>query len=106
MTVNQLRALLVGLVLLLWAGAAWADIPAAPIKRLDDSTRAKVLAAVAGLIILGFGMVLLTWLGARFTQRYRHGASQFQPTPPPDEHDWARKPLAPPRSNPDEPSVE
>jgi hypothetical protein len=63
------------------------------IKRLDDATRAKVLSALAGLIILGFAMVFLTWLGARFVQRYRHGTAYFRPTPRPGEHDWARKPL-------------
>jgi hypothetical protein len=60
------------------------------IKRLDDPTRAKVLAALAGLIILGFAVVLLTWLGARVTQRYRRGTSYFQPTVRPSEHEWAR----------------
>jgi hypothetical protein len=63
------------------------------IKRLDDASRAKVLAALAGLIILGFAMVLLAWLGARFTQRYRKGTSYFRPTARPGEHEWARKPL-------------
>jgi hypothetical protein len=63
------------------------------IKRLDDATRAKVLAALAGLIILGFAMVLLTWLGARMVQRYRRGSAHFRRTPRPHEHDWARKPL-------------
>ena len=65
------------------------------IKRLDDPTRAKVLAALAGLVILGFAMVLLTWLGARLSQRYRHGTSYFRPTPRPGEHEWAKKPLIP-----------
>ena len=50
------------------------------IDRLDDASRAKVLAALAGLIILGFAMVLLTWLLARIVQRYRRGTSYFQPT--------------------------
>jgi hypothetical protein len=50
------------------------------LRRLDEASRARVLAALAGLIILGFAMVLLTWLGARVTQRYRHGRSYFQPT--------------------------
>jgi len=63
------------------------------IKRLDDASRAKVLAALAGLIILGFAMVLLAWLGARYTQRYRKGTSYFRPTARPGEHEWARKPL-------------
>jgi hypothetical protein len=73
---------------------AWADVAPAPlIKRLDGATRAKVLAALAGLVILGFGMVALVWLGARFTHRYRHGSAVFRPTQRPGEHDWARKPL-------------
>ena len=63
------------------------------IKRLDDPTRAKVLAALAGLIILGFALVLLAWLGARITQRYRWGASYFRPTIRPGEHEWTKKPL-------------
>jgi hypothetical protein len=70
----------------------WAEV-AAPIRRLDDATRAKVLAALAGLVILGFGMVLLTWLAARVVQRYRKGRSFFQPTARPGEHEWARKQL-------------
>ena len=74
---------------------------AAPlIKRMDDASRAKVLAALAGLIILGFAMVLLAWLGTRFTQRYRKGASYFRPTTRPGEHEWARKPLEAGKSEP------
>jgi hypothetical protein len=73
---------------------AWAEVPQAPlIKRLDGATRAKVLAALAGLIILLFAMVALIWLGARVTQRYRNGTSYFRPTPRPGEHDWAKRPL-------------
>jgi hypothetical protein len=68
---------------------------AAPIQKLDDPTRARALAALAGLIILGFAMVLLTWLGARVVQRYRQSTSYFRPTRRPGEHDWARKPLIP-----------
>ena len=73
------------------ACAEEAQVPA--IKRMDGATRAKVLAALAGLIILGFAMVALVWLSARVVQRYRHGSSVFRPTPRPGEHDWARKPL-------------
>jgi len=76
---------------------AQADAPL--IKRIDDPTRAKVLAALAGLIILGFAMVLLAWLGARVTQRYRRGTSYFRPTTRPGEHDWTKKPLSPPESD-------
>ena len=42
----------------------------AGIDKLDGPTRAKVLAALAALIILGFALVLLTWMGARYTRRY------------------------------------
>ena len=73
---------------------ALADEAQPLIKRLDDATRAKVLAALAGLIILGFAMVLLTWLGARITQRYRHSSPVLKPTPRPGEHQWAKKPLS------------
>ena len=72
---------------------AWADIAMPPIKRLPDPARAKVLAALAGLVILGFGMVLLTWLGARVTQRYRNSTPYFRPTTRPGEHEWTKKPL-------------
>jgi hypothetical protein len=67
----------------------------APIRRLDDGTRAKVLSAMAGLIILGFAVVLLTWLAARVVQRYRNGTSYFRPTVRPGEHEWSKKPLPP-----------
>ena len=81
-------------MLALFQATAWADVAPQPlIKRLDGPTKAKVLAALAGLIILGFGLVALIWLGARVTQRYRQGSSVFRPTPRPGEHDWARKPL-------------
>ena len=63
------------------------------IKRLDDITRAKALSALAALIILGFAMILLTWLGARITERYRNSSPFFKPTIRPGEHEWSRKPL-------------
>jgi hypothetical protein len=88
-------------ILLLAVNTAWADLPPPLVKRLDGQTRAKVLAALAGLIILGFAMVLLTWLGGRFVQRYRQGSAVFRPTPRPGEHDWARKPLVNGDSEPD-----
>jgi hypothetical protein len=73
------------------------------IRRLDDPTRVKVLATLAGLVILGFAMVLLTWLAARIVERYRHGTSFFQPTPRPGEHEWAKKPLIPPEGDSSDP---
>lgn len=59
--------------------------------------RAKGSAALAALIILGFAMVGLTWLGARVTRRYMFGPSgRPQPTKATQvrEDDWAGKPLA------------
>jgi len=82
---------------------ALADESRPLIKRLDDPTRAKVLAALAALIILGFAMVLLAWLGARVVHRYRHGTSFFRPTSRPGEHAWAKKPLNPPDAEPPTP---
>jgi hypothetical protein len=73
------------------------------IRRLDDPTRVKVLATLAGLVILGFAMVLLTWLAARVVERYRHGTSFFRPTPRPGEHEWAKKPLIPPEVDSSDP---
>ena len=73
-----------------------AEQPTRLIRRLDDPTRAKVLAAMAALIMLGIAMMVLTWLGARVVQRYRQGTSYFRPTRRPTEHDWAKKPLNPP----------
>ncbi|MDX1946268.1 MAG: hypothetical protein SFU86_12785 [Pirellulaceae bacterium] len=77
---------------------AWADV--APFPRIDGASRAKLLAALAGLVILGFGMVGLIWLGARMAQRYRHGGAPLHPTPRPGEKDWAAKPLAGPPEKP------
>ena len=62
------------------------------IQRLDGATRAKVLAALGGLIILGFALVLLTWLGARVTRRYMRGPERYQPPKSPPGDDWIKKP--------------
>ena len=102
---NRLNAALpVAATIFAWPAAALAD-PEPLIKRLDDPTRAKVLAALAGLVILGFAMVLLTWLGARVAQRYRHGAWFFEPTKRPGEHEWAKKPLIPRDRDPPTPDA-
>jgi hypothetical protein len=65
------------------------------IQRLDGPTLAKVLAALAGLIILGFAMVLLTWLGARVTRRYMARTPYFRPAVRPTTSDWMPQPLRP-----------
>ena len=70
------------------------------LRRLDGARRAKVLAALAGLIILGFGLVLLAWLGARATCRYMNREPVLHDKPPAEtpvrEKDWADKPLGKP----------
>jgi hypothetical protein len=61
------------------------------IQRLDGATRAKVLAALGGLVILGFALVLLTWLGGRVTRRYMRGPQRYQPPKAPLDDDWIKK---------------
>lgn len=86
--------------------AAFAQEKLPLIRRMDGPTRAKVLAALAALVILGFGMVLLAWLGARVTRRYMKGTSYLRPTPRPDKSDWTPQPLKPGDKLADEPDVE
>ena len=74
-----------------------------PLKKLPGEMRAKVLAALAGLIILGFSMALLIWLGARVTRRYMHGTSYHKPTERPDTSDWSPQPLQPGEKFDDDP---
>ncbi len=71
------------------------------IRRLDPQTRAKVLAALAGLVILGFALIAFVWLAGRATRRYMgvtkepdHRPNSIQPD------DWAHKPLVPPLDEP------
>ena len=66
-----------------------------PLQKLDGATKAKVKAALAALLILGFAMALLIWLGARVTRRYMHGTSYHKPTPRPGTSDWTPQPLQP-----------
>ncbi len=64
--------------------------------RLKPRDRARVLAALAGLVILGFTLIALAWWGARFTRRYLKrpwpggGRQRFSNV---SEYDWAGKPL-------------
>ena len=87
-----------------WLGQWLAAAEGRPlIQRLDPATRAKVLAALAGLIILGFAMVLLTWLGGRAARRYmgsRSAGDRRSRRSDSQEEDWANKPLAPGRRKP------
>jgi hypothetical protein len=69
------------------------------IQRLDGAQRAKVLAALAGLVILGMGMMLLTWLGGRVTRRYMRGPQRYVPPREQDGDDWARPARAKPNGS-------
>lgn len=65
-------------------------------RRLEPQMRAKVLAALAALVILGFALVVLVSLGARATRRYMNSGRSKPPVKPhgsPD--DWAEKPIVP-----------
>ncbi len=67
---------------------------AAPVNKLSGPVKARLLATLAGLLILGAAMMALAWLGARFTRRYmrsehlRREAAAMQ-----SADDWAKKPL-------------
>lgn len=102
--VNAIRrgfvSMLAAMGLMAFPALAYADVAVSPLDRLGGEKKAIVLAALAGLVILGFGMVALIWLGARYAQHYRHGSSTFEPTTRPSEHDWAKKPLSVPENPP------
>ena len=59
-------------------------------RRLEPATRAKVLAALAGFIILGIALMLFAWMGSRATRRYMNSGNS--PKPRLDD-DWAKKAL-------------
>jgi hypothetical protein len=72
-----------------------ADEKQLPIQRLDGVTRAKVLAALAGLIIVALALVAFIWLAARVARRYMKRATN---DPAPSKYasqtdDWAQKPI-------------
>jgi hypothetical protein len=86
-------------MVMLLAGAEEAG-PKTPIQRMEPAQRAKVLAALAALVMLGFLLVFLAWLGAKATRRYMNREPNLIEKPPPAtpvrEKDWADKPLAGP----------
>jgi hypothetical protein len=64
--------------------------------RLKPQDRARVLAALAGLVILGFALVFLAWWGARYTRRFLKRPwprSERHRSTANSEFDWAEKPL-------------
>ncbi len=82
-----------------WLAATWLlaeEKPQIPLDKLDGATKAKVLAALAGLVILWFALILFIWWGARITRRYMKSQFDKAPESKPvniDRDDWARKPL-------------
>ena len=79
-----------------WARGDVAQQEEVLLNRLDESTRAKVILALSGLVLLGILMMGLTWLTFRMLrkqfrrtddviERQKHNRGQ---------DDWARKPLA------------
>jgi len=90
------------LTLIAWLFAADRKEPL--IDRLDPVTRAKVIAALIGLVVLGIGMILLVWLGGRMVRRYVTAPDRLRKRSRPSgptEDDWWSKPLVPP-ATPDE----
>lgn len=72
------------------------------IERLDPLTRAKVLAALTGLIILMFGLMLLASLGARWARNYGNSSRRAvttQKKSPTRLDDWASKPRQTPHTS-------
>jgi hypothetical protein len=77
------------------------------LDRLEPGKRAMVLATLAGLVILGLGMVALIWLGARVTRRYMFPLSikpKRRQSSLPLQDDWASKPLVVGELDDDEPA--
>ena len=70
------------------------------IERLDPVVRVKVLAALAGLVILGFALVFLTWMAGRATRRYMNSGRAPRTNTRISEHDWARPRLTTKRNTP------
>lgn len=69
----------------------WAE-GAAPRRTLPQTTYARLMLALIGLVILGAGLMLLTWLGGRYVRKLaRHSV----PTRHHDDDTWYQKPLIP-----------
>ena len=75
---------------LLLAAEEQAPLPA--IMRMDGAMRAKVLSALAGLILLGFLLIAMTWLGGRMTRRYMGPKLKPLASAPARDEEWARPP--------------
>jgi hypothetical protein len=66
------------------------------IDRLDPKTRGKVILALAGLVMLGLLMIVMTWLTFRIIRRrikHAQDIADRQRRTGRDEDDWSKKPL-------------
>lgn len=66
-------------------------------RKLDGAVRARLIAALAGIAIFGFGIVLLAWLGGRMTRRTLQATAEqrqkYLTAEQLTRDDWADKPL-------------
>lgn len=58
------------------------------LERLDPQTRAGLLAALAGLVVLAIGLIVVVYLGARYVKRI---IRQRPPQRRRDKSDWDRR---------------
>lgn len=81
-----------------WGLLAADEPPSSLLTRLDPATRAKVLMALLGIVLLGVALVAFVVLNGRYFRRIarkRWGPTELR------QEDWYRKPLTP--SDPHDP---
>ena len=75
------------------------------IHRMDPAMRSKVFftafLALVGFVVLWFGLIFLTWIGARFTKRYMNQEPRKRLDLADLQDDWATKPLVRPEPKTD-----
>lgn len=58
-----------------------AEEKVAPLDRIDAFTRAKLMMAILGLVLLGVGLVVMVMMGGRYVRRLaRHRPEPMRPT--------------------------
>jgi hypothetical protein len=78
------------------------EIPAVPAtngtRKLPQRMWVRAMLGIVLILILGVGLLLLVWIGARVTRRYIRSLDKDHPIASSttiDHDDWARKPLVP-----------
>ena len=77
-------------------GTLWAQAEQPLLYRLAPHQRVQVMAALAVVVLLGLGLILFAWWGARAVRRHywrSHDISQTAWGRGLREDDWATKPL-------------